>query len=96
MKQEETKEGICPRCGRQMLDGNMLSGRQTYFIWLPAGEESPRHLLRMGFLVPRKETGMPEEGMLLCRMSYDFVKHPTWHCPQCKLVLMDYAREHER
>lgn len=75
---------LCPSCGRLMLEGNMISGGAEKLFWYPtdAGTEN--------------RNPAPEREISLFRWTDHKVKHPAFRCPECRLVLLDYAQEHER
>ena len=88
--QKRITERRCPSCGNAMLDGYMLSGGgRCWLLWYPKGKRpSAFGILKHGF--PFFKKGSPEEGMVLHPWTDSMHYLPSYNCPECKMVLLDY------
>ena len=85
----------CPKCGGQMLPGQMLGGALKFSLfWFPENKKAKgRHLWKFGF--PCFQLGDVQTGMQLHPYNYNRILYlPALNCPQCKLILLDYDEEH--
>ena len=82
----------CPCCGKPILHGFMVAGGiKSMLYWYPH-KPSPWELGKHGF--PFFRRGDPEKGLMLHRFTNDIHDLPAFHCPDCKLVMLDYDEAH--
>jgi hypothetical protein len=83
----------CPKCGKEMLAGHMLSGGgKCWLFWYPKGNK-PSAIKLAKHAFPFFKKGSPEKGMLLYPWTDRFRYLPSWNCPDCELALLDYNED---
>ena len=88
--QKRITERKCPACDNNMREGYMLSGGgRCWLLWYPK-ERKPSGFDILKHGAPFFKKGSPEDGMVLHPWTDKLRYLPSYNCPACKLVLLDY------